>query len=56
MGTNTNLAMEIYSKAVIKGLTVKLPALKRFALDLSDETPLPAICDLSEDGTCEACQ
>ena len=27
-----------------------------FALDLNDETPLPVICELSEDGTCEACQ
>lgn len=27
-----------------------------FALDLEDETPLPVICELSEDGTCEACQ
>ena len=27
-----------------------------FALGLSDDTPLPVICDLSEDGTCEACQ
>lgn len=26
-----------------------------FALDLNDDTPLPVICDLSEDGTCEAC-
>ena len=26
-----------------------------FALDLSDDTPLPVICDLSEDGMCEAC-
>ena len=29
---------------------------KPFALDLNDDTPLPVICDLSEDGTCEACQ
>lgn len=27
-----------------------------FALDLNDDTPLPVICGLSEDGTCEACQ
>ena len=27
-----------------------------FALDLNDDTPLPVICELSEDGTCEACQ
>ena len=27
-----------------------------FALDLNDDTPLPIICELSEDGTCEACQ
>lgn len=27
-----------------------------FALDLTDDTPLPVICELSEDGTCEACQ
>ena len=27
-----------------------------FALDLNDDTPLPAICELSEDGACEACQ
>lgn len=27
-----------------------------FELDLNDETPLPVICELSEDGTCEACQ
>lgn len=29
---------------------------EQFALDLNDDTPLPVICDLSEDGTCEACQ
>lgn len=28
-----------------------------FALDLTDDTPpLPVICEMSEDGTCEACQ
>ena len=27
-----------------------------FALDLNDDTPLPVICELSEDGTCEAFQ
>ena len=27
-----------------------------FALDLADDTPLPVICELSEDGACEACQ
>ena len=27
-----------------------------FTLDLNDETPLTIICELSEDGTCEACQ
>lgn len=27
-----------------------------FALDLNDDTPLPVICELSEDGICEACQ
>ena len=27
-----------------------------FALDLNDDTPLPVICELSEDGTCEVCQ
>ena len=27
-----------------------------FALDLNDDTPLPVICEPSEDGTCEACQ
>lgn len=27
-----------------------------FALDLNDDTPLPVICELGEDGTCEACQ
>jgi len=26
-----------------------------FALDLSDDTPLPVLCNL-EDGTCESCQ
>lgn len=35
-----------------------VPALKSdpFALDLNDDTPLPVICELSEDGACEACQ
>lgn len=27
-----------------------------FALDPNDETPLTVICELSGDGTCEACQ
>lgn len=27
-----------------------------FELDLNDDTPLPKICDLSGDGTCESCQ
>lgn len=25
-------------------------------LDLDDDTPLAPVCDLSGDGTCEACQ
>lgn len=28
----------------------------RKPVDLSDDTPLEPVCDLSGDGTCEACQ
>jgi hypothetical protein len=32
------------------------PKSDAFDLNLEDDTPLPPICDLNGDGTCEACQ
>jgi hypothetical protein len=32
------------------------PAEESAELDLNDDTPLAPACDLSGDGTCEACQ
>lgn len=36
----------------------KIPERKSdpFELDLADDTPLPVICEMGEDGVCEACQ
>jgi hypothetical protein len=41
MPTNTDTALEVYSKKMIEGLTNALPALRSFSLDLSDELVEP---------------
>lgn len=43
MPTNTDTALEIYSKKFIEGLSNALPAIRSFSLDLSDELTEPGL-------------
>lgn len=51
----TNLLTAVQARAMLEhvmGVTPAAPAV----LDLNDDTPLAPACDLTGDGTCEACQ